>query len=133
LPVPPSGVEPTVLGYQDGEAAGTGMVLTSDGEVLTFNHVVEGATSITVLGTGQSYATSVVGTDPTDDVAVLQLDAAGLDTVQADDDTVTTGAPVTAVGNAGDEAGNANIHLGYPASLGISVQATVTLATGPAD
>ena len=47
----------TELGYRNGEAAGTGMVLTSDGEVLTNNHVVDGATSITVtvLSTGQTY------------------------------------------------------------------------------
>jgi S1-C subfamily serine protease len=100
----------TVLGYEDGEAAGTGMVLTADGEVLTNDHVVEGATSITVtvLSTGASYQATVVGTDPTDDVAVLQLtDAAGLDTVQVDDGTVATGDAVTAVGNAGNEAGTA--------------------------
>ena len=98
----------TVLGYEGGEAAGTGMVLTSDGEILTNNHVIEGATSITVtvLSTGESYAATVVGTDPTDDVAVLQLTgAAGLDTVQVDGDGVSVGDAVTAVGNAGGEEG----------------------------
>jgi S1-C subfamily serine protease len=98
----------TELGYQDGEAAGTGMVLTSDGEVLTNNHVVAGATSITVtvLSTGQTYSATVVGTDPTDDVAVLQLsEASALDTVPIDDDTVAVGDDVTAVGNAGNEDG----------------------------
>ncbi|WP_369137228.1 S1C family serine protease [Modestobacter versicolor] len=100
----------TVLGYAGGEAAGTGMVLSADGEVLTNNHVVEGATSITVtvLSTGQSYRATVVGTDPTDDVAVLQLaDAGGLDTVQVDQEGAAVGDAVTAVGNAGDEAGTA--------------------------
>ena len=84
------------------------MVLTSDGEVLTNNHVVDGATSITVtvLSTGESYRATVVGTDPTDDVAVLQLtDASGLDTVQTDEDGVAVGDDVTAVGNAGNEIG----------------------------
>ncbi len=54
--------------------AGTGMVLTADGEILTNNHVVEGASSIqvTIPGHGSSTAT-VVGVDPTDDVALLQL------------------------------------------------------------
>ena len=100
----------TVLGYADGEAAGTGMVLSSDGEVLTNDHVVDGATSITVtvLSTGDSYQATVVGTDPSDDVAVLQLsDAAGLDTVPVDGDPVAVGDAVTAVGNAGDEPGTA--------------------------
>jgi S1-C subfamily serine protease len=100
----------TVLGYDNAAAAGTGMVLTSDGEILTNNHVVDGATSITVtvLSTGQSYSATVVGTDPTADVAVLQLsDATGLDTVETEDTAVAVGDDVTAVGNAGDEAGTA--------------------------
>ena len=116
----------TVLGYADGEAAGTGMVLTADGEVLTNNHVVEGATSITVtvLSTGQSYTATVVGTDPTDDVAVLQLaGAAGLDTVAVDDDGVAVGDAVTAVGNAGDEAGTAAA-AGTVTALDQSITAT---------
>ena len=116
----------TVLGYENGEAAGTGMVLTSDGEVLTNNHVVEGATSITVtvLSTGESYTATVVGTDPTDDVAVLQLtDASGLDTVQVDDDTVAVGDAVTAVGNAGGEAGT-SAAAGTVTALDQSITAT---------
>jgi S1-C subfamily serine protease len=116
----------TVLGYENGEAAGTGMVLTSDGTVLTNNHVVEGATSITVtvLSTGESYEATVVGTDPTDDVAVLQLDdAAGLDTVQIDEDTVAVGDAVTAVGNAGGETGTAAA-AGTVTALDQSITAT---------
>src|SRR5262252_3486767 len=47
----------TQLGYQGGQAAGTGMVLTSSGEVLTNNHVIRGATAIRIVlpGTGHSY------------------------------------------------------------------------------
>ena len=79
------------------------MVLTSNGEVLTNNHVVEGATKIkvTVVSTGQRYTATVVGTDKVDDVAVLQLaNASGLSTVSADTDAAVTGEAVTAVGNA---------------------------------
>src|SRR4051794_36342269 len=56
----------TVLGYQNAEAAGTGMILTSTGDVLTNNHVIADATSIkvTVASTGTSYTATVVGTDP---------------------------------------------------------------------
>lgn len=95
----------TVLGYQSAEAAGTGVVLTSDGLVVTNNHVVEGATEITVtIGTtGETYTAEVVGTDATADVAVLQLQgASGLTTVALDDDEdgVAVGDAVTAVGNA---------------------------------
>ena len=71
----------STLGYQNGEAAGTGMVLTSTGEVLTNNHVIDGATSIKVrdVGNGRTYSAKVVGYDKTRDVAVLQLvNASGL-------------------------------------------------------
>jgi S1-C subfamily serine protease len=95
----------TVLGYQSAEAAGTGVVLTADGLVVTNNHVVEGATEITVTigASGETYTAEVVGTDATADVAVLQLqDAAGLTTAALDDDsrTVAVGDAITAVGNA---------------------------------
>ncbi len=92
----------STMKYAGAEAAGTGLVLTSDGEVVTNHHVVAGATSIkvTVMSTGQTYTAQVVGTDPTADVAVLQLsDASGLDTVTTDQDAVSTGDEVTAVGD----------------------------------
>ena len=78
----------TVLGYEGGRAAGTGMLLTSDGQVLTNHHVVSGATEITVtvVTTGRSYKANVVGTDSSRDVALLQLeDASGLPTVTLGD------------------------------------------------
>ncbi len=92
----------TTMKYDGAAAAGTGLVLTSDGEVVTNHHVVAGATSIkvTVMSTGDTYTAKVVGTDTTDDVAVLQLeDASGLDTVNTDNDGVTQGDAVTAVGD----------------------------------
>lgn len=94
----------TNLAYEGAQAAGTGIVLTSSGEILTNNHVVEGSTSITVTvpATGTSYKASVVGTDATDDVAVLQLSgASGLATATLDNDGVSVGDNVTVVGNAG--------------------------------
>src|SRR5215471_469933 len=95
----------TVLKYQGAQAAGTGMILSSDGEVLTNNHVVDGATSIsvTVVSTGKTYTAAVVGTDPTDDVAVIQLQhASGLQTAKLGDSSkVSVGDAVTGVGNAG--------------------------------
>ncbi|MBO9058497.1 trypsin-like peptidase domain-containing protein [Curtobacterium flaccumfaciens pv. flaccumfaciens] len=96
----------TVLNYDESsQAAGTGMVLTSDGTILTNNHVIQGATSITVTDetTGKEYKADVVGADATNDVAVLKLqNASGLSTVTLDDDDgePSTGDTVKDVGNA---------------------------------
>jgi S1-C subfamily serine protease len=95
----------TNLAYQNGAAAGTGMVLTSSGEVLTNNHVIRGATTIKVIvpQTKKTYAARVLGYDPSADVAVLQLkNASGLATVEIGDSSkIASGQSVTAVGNAG--------------------------------
>ena len=94
----------TELPYQDASGAGTGMVLTAAGQVLTSYHVVEGASMIkvTVAETGRTYQATVVGHDQTHDVALLQLKgASGLTAVKIDDDKTSIGDKVTAVGNAG--------------------------------
>jgi len=95
----------TNLAYQDASAAGTGMVLTSSGEILTNNHVIAGATTIRVKvpGTTRSYRARVLGYSTTADVAVLQLqNASNLKTVTLGDASrLSIGSRVTAVGNAG--------------------------------
>jgi S1-C subfamily serine protease len=115
------------LGYQQASAAGTGMVLTSNGEVLTNNHVIEGATSISVtdVGNGKTYDTNVVGYDRTDDVAVLQLvDASGLTTVTlGDSSAVQTGESVVAVGNAGGTGGTPSYAAGSITAVDQSIVA----------
>jgi len=92
------------LGYGEGsQAAGTGIILTSSGRILTNNHVIDGSTSIevTVESTGKTYQADVVGYDATNDVAVLQLvGASGLTTATLDDDTLALADAVTSVGNA---------------------------------
>ena len=94
----------TRLGLQSGAAAGTGMVLTSSGEVLTNNHVIRGATSIKVVipGTKHVYTARVVGYDVADDVAVLRaVGASHLKTVStAASAKLRIGQAVQAVGNA---------------------------------
>jgi S1-C subfamily serine protease len=117
----------TVLGYQNGEAAGTGMVLTSDGEILTNNHVVDGATKITVIvvSTGKSYTATVVGTDPGDDVAVLQLSgASSLQVADISTASASIGEAVTAVGNAGGTGGTPSAVSGSVTALDQSITAT---------
>lgn len=94
----------TRLAYRSASAAGTGVILTSTGRVLTNNHVIAGSTAIRVTdeSTGRAYAASVVGTDVTRDIAVLQLsNADGLVPATTASTRAGIGQPVTAVGNAG--------------------------------
>ncbi len=117
----------SVLKYQNAESAGTGMILTSNGEILTNNHVISGATSITVTveSTGRHYRASVVGTDPSDDVAVLQLqNASGLTTAKLGNSSgVRVGNKVVGVGNAGGT-GTLRASSGSVTALNQSITAT---------
>jgi S1-C subfamily serine protease len=117
----------TTLGYQSGKAAGTGMVLTSTGEVLTNNHVINGATSIkaTDIGNGRTYTAKVVGYDKTHDVAVLQLqNASGLQTVTLSSDSPQAGEKVVALGNALGKGGTPSVVTGRITGLGQSITAS---------
>jgi S1-C subfamily serine protease len=118
----------TTLGYQQARAAGTGMVLTSSGEVLTNNHVINGATSITArdIGNGRTYQAKVVGYDHSHDVAVLQLQgASGLQTVTlGDSGSASSGQKVVALGNALGKGGTPAVATGHIASLGASITAS---------
>ena len=74
--------------YSSGQGAATGIVLTSDGLVLTSNHVIDGITDITVtdVGDGNTYSAEVLGYDTGHDIALLQLeDASGLATATIGD------------------------------------------------
>jgi S1-C subfamily serine protease len=95
----------TNLAYEGGEAAGTGMVLSSNGEVLTNNHVISGATTIHVVvpGAGRTYTAKVVGYSRTKDVAVLKLSGASNLKTIALSSAPKVGETVTAVGNAGGQ------------------------------
>jgi S1-C subfamily serine protease len=94
----------TSLQYDSEAAAGTGMVISPDGLVLTNNHVIEGATKIsaTVVDTGQTYPATVVGYDKTGDVALIKLTgASGLHTVPlGNSSSVQVGNSILAMGNA---------------------------------
>ena len=95
----------TNLGYQGSGAAGTGIVLTSSGEVLTNNHVIKGATTIRVtdVSDGRTYTATVAGYSVSRDIALLRLrNAHGLATAAiGNSNGVRVGDQVTAVGNAG--------------------------------
>jgi S1-C subfamily serine protease len=115
----------TVLGYRGGAAAGTGIVLSSSGDVLTNNHVIRGATRVlvTVPSTGKSYAANVVGYSLSGDVALLRLSkASGLATATIGDSSkVAVGDHVTAVGNAGGRGGTPTVTTGTITGLHRSI------------
>jgi S1-C subfamily serine protease len=111
-----------------GEAAGTGMVVTSTGEVLTNNHVIDGATKITAtdVGNGRTYAARVVGYDRSKDIAVIQLvDASNLQTVTfGNSSSVRVGQSVVTIGNAGGAGGTPSAAGGSVTALGQSITAS---------
>jgi S1-C subfamily serine protease len=112
---------------QSARAAGTGMILTSGGEVLTNNHVVEGATSIKVSIQGRSndYAAHVIGVDPPADIALVQIDGvSGLPTVTlADSSGLSVGEQVIALGNALGQGGAPSVTQGSITALDQSITA----------
>ena len=100
--VTPSTVSIAVAGAQ-GEGSGSGVVWDDEGHVVTNAHVVEGAQEVQVtLPDGRSYSAEVVGSDPSSDLAVLQLDSVPDELTPiavGDDSALGVGDPVMAVGN----------------------------------
>jgi S1-C subfamily serine protease len=122
----------TTLGYQHAAAAGTGMVISSSGDVLTNNHVIEGATSIRVtdIGNGRTYRATVLGYDRSHDIALLHLrGASGLTTVRTGNSAVArVGQKVVGIGNAGGRGGRPSVVTGRIVRLGAKVTATDSAA-----
>jgi S1-C subfamily serine protease len=110
----------------EGTIAGTGMVLTSGGIVLTNNHVVANTTGLTaqLAGRGPVYKAVVIGVDPTQDVAVIQLfGASGLPTTPFDlSGSLAVGDPVTGEGNALGRNGSPVVAKGMVTSLDETIQ-----------
>ena len=103
--------------------AGTGMVLSEDGHILTNYHVVRSTESITVTiaSTGRRYNADMVGRDATKDVALLRLNrASDLEPVTIDADDVSVGDVVVAAGNANGQ-GFVTAHRGNVLGLGRSI------------
>ena len=107
-----SAIDPSVvdiintLAGNSGLAEGTGIVISSSGEILTNNHVIDGASSVTVQidGQGPQLAATVLGYDPVDDVALIKINnTSGLSLKVAplgNSDTVNVGDEIVALGNA---------------------------------
>jgi S1-C subfamily serine protease len=118
----------STLGYQNATAKGTGIVLTANGEILTNNHVINGATSVSVtdIGNGKTYKATVVGYDESQDVAVLQLTGASGLTVAdtGNSSTVAVGNSVVALGNAEGLGGTPSVAPGSVTALNQSITAS---------
>ncbi len=102
-------------------AGGTGFIVSTDGYILTNNHVVDGAERITVtLVDKRHFAARVVGRDPTTDVAVIKIDARDLPTAAlGDSDQARVGEWVLAIGNPGFGDGDDGGTLDFTVTSGI--------------
>jgi S1-C subfamily serine protease len=116
------------LKYNNATAEGTGIVISPSGLVLTNNHVIDEATSVsaTLVVSGKTYTVKVLGYDSTDDVALLQLQgASGLQTASLGDSSkVKVGQAVLALGNAGGRGGLPATAQGTVQSLNQTIQAS---------
>lgn len=115
----------SALGY-GGASAGTGIVMTAGGQILTNNHVIAGALeiSVTLVSNGKSYGATVVGTDATQDIAVLQVNGApGLTPMQTAG-SVSVGDGVVAIGNAGGVGGAPSVVTGTVRALNQTITAS---------
>ena len=109
--------------------AGSGVIISSDGYILTCAHVVSGASQITVTIGDTDYTATVVGEDDTSDVAVLKIDATGLTPATVgDSDSLSVGDSVLAVGNPLGELGG-TVTSGIVSALNRSVTIRGTSST----
>ncbi|HEY1419637.1 MAG TPA: trypsin-like peptidase domain-containing protein [Candidatus Dormibacteraeota bacterium] len=110
------------------QAAGTGQIISSSGEVLTNNHVIDGSSTIqvTVVNTGRSYSAHVIADDPTADIAVIQMEgASGLPTISfGSSSALTVGQPVVAIGNALGNGGKPQATAGSVTALDQTITAS---------
>ncbi len=105
------------------EGAGTGFIVSSDGKIVTNDHVVDGAQQVQVtLSDGTTKSAKVLGADPTADLAVLKVDDTNLPTVKlGNSDDVGVGDPVVAIGNALALQGGPTVTEGIVSALGRTI------------
>ena len=88
--------------FPEGEGMGSGVIYDTDGNIITNNHVIEDAESISVSYNGKSYDAALVGTDPSSDVAVIHVDFGGDEVTpieHGDSDALQVGDWVMSVGS----------------------------------
>ncbi|HEY6415517.1 MAG TPA: trypsin-like peptidase domain-containing protein, partial [Acidimicrobiales bacterium] len=105
------------------EGAGTGFIVSSDGKIVTNDHVVDGAQQVQVtLSDGTTKSAKVLGADPNADLAVLKIDGTNLPTVKlGNSDDVAVGDPVVAIGNALALQGGPTVTEGIVSALGRTI------------
>ena len=111
--------------------AGSGVIISSDGYILTCDHVVSGASNITVTIGDKDYTATVVGEDSTSDIAVIKIDADGLTpAIVGDSDKLAVGDNVLAVGNPLGELGG-TVTSGIVSALNrsVSIQSSSSVNT----
>jgi putative serine protease PepD len=116
-------------GFGEGESVGTGVVISSDGDILTNAHVVEGATTVQVRLMGETEPRSgrVLASDAENDLALVKIDVTGLTAaVFADPKTTKLGDPVIAIGYALNLDGGPSVTLGIVSAL----ERTITTESG---
>ena len=97
-----NGTSTNVFGQTtESASSGTGFIISADGYIITNNHVIEGANKVTVtLFSGDSYEATIVGADTDNDVALLKINATGLNTVKiGNSDNLVVGETIFAIGN----------------------------------
>jgi putative serine protease PepD len=110
----------TESGMDQGRGTGTGVVITSDGDILTNDHVIDGADTVFVLFAGDTEPTpaTVIAVDPGNDLALLHVDQTGLTpAVFADPESIDIGDEVVAVGFALDLDGGPTVTRGIVSAL----------------
>ena len=119
------------FGSQVTSGAGSGVIISENGYIITNAHVVDGADSITVeLSSGKSYKAELVGSYTNGDIAVVKIDASGLPAAAfASMETVHQGEPVYAIGNPeGNFSGS--FTGGYLSAMDRQIQVSVDASSG---
>ncbi|MCL2491945.1 MAG: trypsin-like peptidase domain-containing protein [Coriobacteriia bacterium] len=107
----------TMMGIMTAEGSGSGVIMREDGYILTNYHVIESGSSIMVTANSETYEATVVGTDPSSDLAVLKIDANDL--------------PMITIGNSSDlKVGQYVMAVGNPFGLSESVSVGIISALG---
>ena len=97
---------------QSGKASGTGIIMSADGYIITNHHVIENAQAVSVLtNDDKEYTASIVGSDETSDLAVLKIEASGLQAAEFGDSSVL-------------QVGDSVVAIGDP--LGVTLRGTMT-------